>query len=263
MADWPYGYYQLLRVVVCAIAVWGATLAHRMENPGWIWLLAVLAVIFNPVFPVRLEREIWSIIDVGAAVVLVASLRLLTPVSRVPAAKPPGRPGVDPVGIYTREQWDKQYETLDKGAAPEPCPNPKCRRTGFYGPRGERDDPNTKPYRACKFCGFWQYEGKRWFFAIPTVHSCGNGRPILGAPQIWWEIPGNATFNCCWCEKEEGLEVEEWQGLGVEEWRMRTPREDPDHPFWQVPHGLSQEDYRRWWAKNEPWVLGKMPFGYF
>ena len=101
LADWPYGYYQLLRVVVCAVAVWGATLAHRMEKPGWTWLLGVLAVIFNPVFPVHLEREIWSIIDLGAAVVLVASLRLLAPVRKVPAAKQ-AEPGPD-ITCFTRD----------------------------------------------------------------------------------------------------------------------------------------------------------------
>ena len=90
-ADWHYGYYQLLRLVVCAVAVWGAVLAYRAEKRGWTWVMGILAVIFNPVFPVRLEREIWSIMDLGAAVVLVASLRLLAPVRRVPAAKPPTR----------------------------------------------------------------------------------------------------------------------------------------------------------------------------
>ncbi len=91
LADWPYGYYQLLRVVVCAVAVWGAVLAHRVEKPGWTWVMGILAVIFNPVLPVHLEREMWAFIDVAVAVVFVASTRRMAPVQKVPAlqvAKP-------------------------------------------------------------------------------------------------------------------------------------------------------------------------------
>jgi len=88
LADWPYGYYQLLRIVVCAVAAWGAVLAYGMEKPGWAWLLGALAVLFNPVFPIYLEREVWAFIDVATAVLLIASLRLLSPVRVVPAAEP-------------------------------------------------------------------------------------------------------------------------------------------------------------------------------
>ncbi len=88
LADWPYGYYQLLRVVVCAVAVWGAVLTYGMEKQGWTWLLGALAVLFNPVFPIYLEREVWAFIDVATAVLLIASLRLLSPIRVVPAAEP-------------------------------------------------------------------------------------------------------------------------------------------------------------------------------
>jgi hypothetical protein len=87
LADWPYGYYQLLRILVCAVAVWGAFLAHRTRKSGWMWLLGSIAVVFNPVFPIHLERQVWTLIDVAVAVVLVSSLRLLSPVRDTPAVE--------------------------------------------------------------------------------------------------------------------------------------------------------------------------------
>lgn len=74
---WPYGYYQLLRFGVCAVAVYGAVLAHRSENAGWTWALGALAVLFNPVVPVFFDRGVWAVLDVLAAVVLVLSVRVL------------------------------------------------------------------------------------------------------------------------------------------------------------------------------------------
>jgi hypothetical protein len=71
--DWPYGYYQLLRFGVCAVAIYGAVLAHQAGVQGWTWALGALAVVFNPLLPVYLDRSVWAVIDIAAAVVLVLS----------------------------------------------------------------------------------------------------------------------------------------------------------------------------------------------
>ncbi len=151
---------------------------------------------------------------------------------------------------YTKKRWLAEYAALDAGADPASCPS--CDRTGFYGPRGERP-AGTDARRACKFCGRWQRIGEDSFFAVPTVHSCRNGPTILGAPQIWWELPDKELFDCPTCKAK---------GLTIEHWRTEAPRDDPDHPWWRVPHGLSQEAYKQWWRENEPWVAAQLAFGY-
>lgn len=77
LAPWPYGYYQLLRFGVTAVAAYGAYLAYDTGQQGWMWGLGGLAVLFNPIVPIAFEREVWAFLDVAAAVAFVASVRRL------------------------------------------------------------------------------------------------------------------------------------------------------------------------------------------
>ena len=77
LAKFPYGYYALLRIVValcCAIIVFQA---HTVANRGltvWSVVLIVMAILFNPIFPVHLTRDAWAVIDLASAAVLVAHM---------------------------------------------------------------------------------------------------------------------------------------------------------------------------------------------
>jgi hypothetical protein len=68
LAPMPYGYYTLLRVVVCAAAIHGALLARTRALGNWAWTLLVLAALFNPVWPVHLGRSVWFAVDAVSAV---------------------------------------------------------------------------------------------------------------------------------------------------------------------------------------------------
>ena len=73
LGAWPYAYYQLLRVVVCGVAVFVVWTAHICNNAWAVWLLGIVAVLFNPLLPVHLSREMWSVIDlICAALFLLA-----------------------------------------------------------------------------------------------------------------------------------------------------------------------------------------------
>lgn len=67
----PYGYYPLMRWVVCSSFVWLSYTAHSERREGWTWVWAVFAGIYNPIFPVHSSREIWSIVNV---VTIIAAL---------------------------------------------------------------------------------------------------------------------------------------------------------------------------------------------
>jgi len=67
IAPLPYGYYQFMRWVVCGVAVYIAVCAHRWGKAWTIWFFGAIAVLFNPIFPIHLSREVWLPIDcVGA-----------------------------------------------------------------------------------------------------------------------------------------------------------------------------------------------------
>lgn len=74
---WPYGYYQILRWVVCGVCGWSAFVAVNVNRRGWAWGMGTIAVLFNPIVPIYLTREIWSVIDLTVGITLLVSLRLL------------------------------------------------------------------------------------------------------------------------------------------------------------------------------------------
>jgi urea transporter len=71
LAPWPYGYYQLLRWVTCGVAVYVAFLAYAWEKKWATYLFGFIAVLFNPLLPIYLLREIWQPIDVICALLFV------------------------------------------------------------------------------------------------------------------------------------------------------------------------------------------------
>lgn len=76
----PYAYYQLLRWVACAAFCWAAWSAR--SSSAWPWLLALLAVLFNPLVPIRMSKGAWVVADIAAAVVLAAFAAKWRPGSR-------------------------------------------------------------------------------------------------------------------------------------------------------------------------------------
>ncbi len=68
LAPWPYGYYQLLRFVVCGVSVYVAFMAYNWQKIWATWLFGFIALLFNPLIPVHLSREIWQPIDIICAV---------------------------------------------------------------------------------------------------------------------------------------------------------------------------------------------------
>lgn len=60
----PYGYYSVMRWVVCASCAWLALSSLRAEREEWAWTWGVIAGIYNPVLPVHATREIWSVVNI-------------------------------------------------------------------------------------------------------------------------------------------------------------------------------------------------------
>jgi len=68
LGQWPYGYYQLLRLVVCGVSVYIAFNAYQWHKIWAIWLFGFIAILFNPLIPIHLSRELWQTIDIVCAI---------------------------------------------------------------------------------------------------------------------------------------------------------------------------------------------------
>lgn len=63
LAPLPYGYYQLLRLVATIAFGWAAYVSHHRRNEALSWVCGIVALLFNPIMPVHLSRELWMVID--------------------------------------------------------------------------------------------------------------------------------------------------------------------------------------------------------
>ena len=77
LGSWPYGFYTLLRLVVCGSAVYLAIQFSSRSDDTWAWVMVGVALLFNPVIPIGLTRGIWVVLDFLAAVVMGVTVRRL------------------------------------------------------------------------------------------------------------------------------------------------------------------------------------------
>ena len=69
---WEYGFFTMLRFVVFAMTAYVAWLAYQNQKEKWVWTLGSVAVLFNPFFPIHLDRDTWVVIDLIAGVFLLS-----------------------------------------------------------------------------------------------------------------------------------------------------------------------------------------------
>jgi len=70
----PYGYYTLLRWVVCISAVFSAWVSKELEKKSWLVLMAIIALLFNPIAPIHLDKGTWVVIDFIVAILFFVSI---------------------------------------------------------------------------------------------------------------------------------------------------------------------------------------------
>jgi hypothetical protein len=74
MFNLPYGYYRLFRWVACGVAIASSIQMHRSNRQGWVWILAAVAVLFNPLVPVHFAKRTWRVFDGAAGVTFLGAL---------------------------------------------------------------------------------------------------------------------------------------------------------------------------------------------
>jgi hypothetical protein len=78
----PYAYYKVIRFVVVVASIGVIPLIwERMKNESLKTIacvgFVVLALVFNPFFPLRLNRDVWAIWDSGAALLFAGAALIL------------------------------------------------------------------------------------------------------------------------------------------------------------------------------------------
>ncbi len=71
----PYGYFTLLRFVVCIVGIYLAYKIYENNKESiWVWAFSGIAVLFNPIIPIYLKRATWTIIDLIVGIFLLLSI---------------------------------------------------------------------------------------------------------------------------------------------------------------------------------------------
>jgi len=59
----PDSFYTLLRWVCCAVFAFSGVTSFQMKRMLWLCIFGVLAVLFNPILPLGLNRTQWIVAD--------------------------------------------------------------------------------------------------------------------------------------------------------------------------------------------------------
>lgn len=73
-----YSYYIILRFVVCGVSVYCIWFALKSKHEVWVGFFIAIAILFNPIIPIHLQKTTWHYIDIITALVfLISALFLL------------------------------------------------------------------------------------------------------------------------------------------------------------------------------------------
>ncbi|MBX3150420.1 hypothetical protein KF728_09750 [Candidatus Obscuribacterales bacterium] len=70
----PYDYYTLLRFLIFGVTADGAVEEKKLGRKFWVWTLGLLAVGYNPIFRIHLDKGTWTIINLITVALLVVWL---------------------------------------------------------------------------------------------------------------------------------------------------------------------------------------------
>jgi hypothetical protein len=69
----PYDYYTLLRIIVFIVSVYCVQVTYQQKLEIWPWIFATVALLFNPLFPIYLQKTTWVFIDIFIAMTFIIS----------------------------------------------------------------------------------------------------------------------------------------------------------------------------------------------
>jgi hypothetical protein len=70
----PDGYYIFLRWICCIVFAYTAYQYHLSNKINWLWIMVIMAVIYNPIMKIYLTREIWTLINIVSVIIVLISI---------------------------------------------------------------------------------------------------------------------------------------------------------------------------------------------
>lgn len=67
----PYGYYMLVRIVATILFIIFARQYYAAEKEELAITFGILALLFQPLMKISLEREGWNMVDIAVAILLL------------------------------------------------------------------------------------------------------------------------------------------------------------------------------------------------
>jgi len=65
-APMPYVYYTLVKILVCGFSAVLAYQNYKAANnklSTWVWVFLLIAITFNPLIPLHMQKEVWMVVD--------------------------------------------------------------------------------------------------------------------------------------------------------------------------------------------------------
>ena len=76
IAEWPYGYYTMLKWITCISSILVVLQAFE-KNIDWAKVVfIVIAILFNPLAPIYLSRSTWMPLDIITAIFFIFAIRI-------------------------------------------------------------------------------------------------------------------------------------------------------------------------------------------
>jgi hypothetical protein len=74
LAQHQYGYFVLLRWIVCGVSIYCSYLSYSKNIIHWTWVFGFVALLFNPLAPIGLDRHTWAYLDIAIGFLLLSSI---------------------------------------------------------------------------------------------------------------------------------------------------------------------------------------------
>lgn len=70
----PYGYYQLLRILVTIAFTYSLVANYSNIKKYVVAIHAIIIIIYNPLLPLHLDKSIWIVLDLALAITIASTI---------------------------------------------------------------------------------------------------------------------------------------------------------------------------------------------